>query len=99
MVAYERFKEAFDLLSADEQRAVLQAVETSSRPSDVVAIVMAIDRTRGRRFSDRATDARRRVLVGARVPRELADKVKLAAQEKGVSVYRFVLDTISDAVR
>ncbi len=99
MVSVERFKEAFDQLSADEKRAVQQAATTSLRPSDVFDVVMAIDRTRARRSSDRATDAKRRVLVGARVPRELGDKVKLAAQEKDVSVYRFVLDTISEAVR
>ncbi len=51
MVSVERIQEAFDQLSADEQRAILQAYETSNKSSDVAAIVMAIDRARGRRFS------------------------------------------------
>ncbi len=99
MTAFERFKEAYDCLSADEQRAVMRAVHTSANPQDVVNIVLAIDRARGRRASDRATDRRRRVLVGARVPRSLAEKVRLAARKKGVSEYRFVLDLLENAVR
>ncbi len=97
MDAFERFRTAYGCLSADEKRAVCRAMKTS-RVSDVAAIVAAMDRSRRRKASDRATDRRRRVLVGARVPRELAEQVRRAAQARGVSVYRFIVDIIREAV-
>lgn len=40
------------------------------------------------------SDRERRVLVGARVPREEALAIELAARERGVSVYRFVREAL-----
>lgn len=56
----------------------------------------AVTRYRGSRRAreDAARDARRRVLVGARLDRGTADRVKVAAAARGVSVYRFVRDAI-----
>lgn len=48
----------------------------------------------GKAARDAAADARKRVLVGARLPRETAERVKAAARESGRSVYRFVADAV-----
>lgn len=50
---------------------------------------------RGRKAqADAVRDARRRVLVGARLDRETADRVRAAADARGVSVYRFVREAV-----
>lgn len=41
--------------------------------------------------SDARTDGRRRVLVGARVPRALAERCRQAANREGISLYRWVI--------
>ncbi len=98
MTRSERFNDTLRLLFEDERRAVFHAMHTAVCEEDVEDIVLAMERTRCRRASDRATDARRRVLIGARVPRALAEQVREAARGKGVSVYRFIVDIIKPAV-
>lgn len=54
---------------------------------------------RGRKAqADAVRDARRRVLVGARLDRETAEQVKAAASAKGISIYKFVADAIRTAI-
>ena len=57
---------------------------------------MAVARMRARRKAERdaRTDVRKRVLVGARLPREKGEEVKKCAARTGRSVYRFVCDAI-----
>jgi len=98
MTRSDRFDAALHLLSENEKRAVLHAMHTAVCEEDVEDLVLAMERTRRKRASDRATDSRRRVLVGARVPRALAERVKDAARNKDVSVYRFIVDIIKAAV-
>lgn len=62
-------------------QAVIQAIES---------ICDARQRTLDRRDSDRRTDARRRVLVGARLQRDAAKRCKACAKVQGESLYRFV---------
>ena len=47
-----------------------------------------------KRKADARYEARRRRLVGAQVPVELADQVRKAAQMEGVSVYAFVVSAV-----
>lgn len=42
-----------------------------------------------KRSSDRRTQRERRVLIGATVPLDLADKIRTAAARRGISVYRW----------
>lgn len=51
-------------------------------------------KARRKRRLNAASDKQRRVLVGARVPREEALAIELAAKERGVSTYRFVRDAL-----
>ena len=60
----------------------------------IVAIAAARGRGAQRRTSDRRTDARRRTLVGARLPREQAERCRAAADKLGVSLYRFALEAL-----
>ena len=52
-----------------------------------------------KRASDRRTDAQRRKLVGARMPREMAQRCKACADALGVSLYRFSMDALEEACR
>lgn len=60
-------------------------------------IILAHARTEDRRESDRRTDGRRRVLVGARVPRAAADRYRAAAQAEGLSLYAWVVAALEAA--
>ncbi len=53
---------------------------------------------RARRRAYQAKDNERRTLVGARLPRETAERVKDAARAERVSVYRWVSDAIDRAL-
>ena len=56
--------------------------------------VAAAGRCMAKRESDRRTDHKRRVLVGARVPRALAEKCRAAAEAEGLSLYAWVMRTL-----
>lgn len=108
---YRRIVEALDRLPAEERRAAKRALlrlggdglagrGTVPKVRAVEAagdIIRAAARGHGKRASDRETDRRRRVLVGARVPREQATRYQDAAAGAGVSLYRWVLDALNDA--
>lgn len=95
-----RYKRGLEAMSAEEREAVAVALEGALRPAGkdwmglVTNIVAARGRAMARRDSDKRTDAKRRVLVGAHVPRGLAERVRAAAAAKGVSQYRFLVDGI-----
>lgn len=106
-----RLMVAIDRLPADERRAAKRALlrlgkdglagrGTVPRVRAVEAageIIRAAARGHGKRASDRETDHRRRVLVGARVPRAQATRYQDAAAGAGVSLYRWVMDALNDA--
>lgn len=94
------FQAGIEAMSADERAALKAAMEQAREDEDwemlelIVGIASALGRSLARRDSDKRTDAKRRVLVGAHVPRGLAERVKAAAAAKGVSQYRFLVDGI-----
>lgn len=45
---------------------------------------------------DAARDREARVLVGARIPREMAAAIKRRAEEEGISVYRWCYDALEN---
>ena len=60
----------------------------------VMALANARAQTQQKRVSDRRTDRQRRTLVGARIPREEAERIQEIAQQTDRSVYRLVLDAL-----
>lgn len=85
-------------LPADERKAVTSAAVAFSVPQiprrtalrKLERIVYSIHRTEERRKSDRETDRRRRLLVGARVPRDLGEKYREMAAARGMSLNKWV---------
>lgn len=76
--------------------AAMRALEQPNLKQGEVAelietLIIAGSRAVGKRLSDRRTDKNRRTLVGARVPRDLADQCKAEAERRGMSVYRWVV--------
>lgn len=65
-----------------------QAIDAAS------SIIIADARAATKRRLDRRQDARRRTLVGARLPRAEADQYKRIAAEQGVSLYRWIHDAL-----
>jgi len=85
----EKLKEGLMLFSKEERDVLMGA------PVDLVGRLSMARRRAWRRYlSDARTDPERRVLVGARVPRALYDRVKACAAARGVSLYRLVIDTL-----
>ena len=99
-----KFTQIVQRLPADERRAIRKALEEvdtmearearNFAEKHIIGIAIAIERTNRRRTSDRRTDRERRVLVGARVPRERHEAYTRAAKASGRSLYRFVLDAL-----
>lgn len=87
-------KHAIDRLLT--QAGELRDPEEHRRMTDaVMAMIKACGRTAGRRASDQDTDHRRRILVGARVPRETAAAYRAVAEASGRSMYAFVCDALA----
>ena len=88
-------REGFRLFSAEE-RLVLELAVEREEPIDKLVMDLCFARRRAaqRAASDRETDHLRRLLVGARIPRPLAEKYRAAAKTSGRSLYRFVLDAL-----
>lgn len=87
-------------LSAEERRSALLAVKVYGETAvDIlVPVLNAGKRTRMRRRSDKQTDGRRRVLVGARVPRVFAQACRKEANKRGVSLYAWVVMALREAL-
>lgn len=85
------------------QKAFHQLYENAMLSGDIDAadqlelLLEYFGRVESKRESDRRTDARRRRTVGARVPVALYERVSACAQERGVSLYRFVVDALERA--
>ena len=60
-------------------------------------LAVAMRRFKQREASDTITDRNRRTLVGAHVPRYIAEEYKELAAEKGVSLHQWVLDALYTA--
>lgn len=95
-------------MTADEQQAFDAAVKIIERlPSFVCERRLALEamevlaaskqRAYARHCSDRQTDRKRRKLIGAKLPIEVAEEIELLAELQGISVYRFVVDALEAA--
>ena len=81
-------------MSAHEREALRRAMQAAQEDPAMLSRITAIAAARGeavrKRASDRRTDAARRTLVGARVPRE-------AAMAQGISLYAWVCKALEQA--
>lgn len=88
------------LLTREERKTILVMAE--SRDPAVRRMAMRqtvyLARLHRRRDQDHERDRRTRVLIGARLPRDVAARVESAAMLRGVSVYRWVSDAIIAAL-
>lgn len=93
--------EGFSLLSAEEKTVVMLALDNrSSTVKDLVYnLCYARRRAAMRSASDRETDRDRRILVGARLNRPLAEKYRACARDHGLSLYRFVCNALEREYR
>lgn len=67
------------------------------RALDALSLVIrASARGTHKRAKDRANDAAARTLVGARIPRETADRYREAAAAEGISLYRWVCTALEN---
>lgn len=80
--------EGFLLFSAQEREVLIDALADGQRDL-VTALILARRRTQQRRDSDSETDLNRRLLVGARLPRQAAERYRECAREHGLSLYQF----------
>lgn len=93
---------ARDKLPAPERRAADHAIaliqrrrpSTNTALSAIGMVIRASARGHGKHPQDRANDAARRVLVGARIPRETAEIYRADADRLGISLYRWVCDAL-----
>jgi len=88
------YKLGWEDMSADEKRALRHALNVAHDPESVIGIVLARARTLRRQESDRVRDPERRILVGARVPRDFHDRCMTCAYASQKSLYRFVYDAL-----
>ena len=100
----ERFRAGAETLPTIERAAMYSAMVAArglKRKKDrdfMLAKITGILAARGRFIqksaSDRRTDAARRRLVGARLPKDQAERCRACAALKGVSLYRFTVDAL-----
>lgn len=93
-------RKAWQAVPREERAMLVRAIRAAlagRRGSTLDALdCFAVARYRRTRKAqaDAVRDTRQRVLVGARLDRETADRVRAAADARGVSVYRFVREAI-----
>lgn len=86
----EAISEGFKLFSAGEREALLDLMDGSVGLSQGLrALMLARRRDYAKALSDSETDRSRRLLVGARLPRETAERYRQCAREHGQSLYAF----------
>ena len=100
MEKWEEFRENLMLFSADERAVLLAAMKAGQvKPGFLVRLAAARRRTCQRAGSDAVTDLGRRILVGARLPRVIAEQYRACAQAQGISLYRFVSNALEREYR
>lgn len=89
------FEQLLEGFSADERAVLLGAMQAGQvPPAFLVRLAAARQRTSARSESDAKTDHARRVLVGARLPRQTAERYRECASAHGLSLYRFVANAL-----
>ena len=95
MTISEQFKGDFCLFSADEKVVILGALAAQDAPVTFLErLAAARRRTSQRADSDAITDAKRRLTVGVRLPRELVEQYQACATAHGLSMYRFTCNAL-----
>ena len=90
-----QFKADLALFSADERVVILGTLAAGEAPvAFLERLAAARRRTAQRADSDTVTDLSRRLLVGARLPRALAERYRACAHANGLSLYRFVCNAL-----
>ena len=97
----KELKEGYWLFSAQEREVILAGLEEGdAKVADFTRrLLLARRRTEQRARSDARTGARRRVLVGAQVPREAGQRYRQCAEGEGISLYRFVCNALEREYR
>ena len=89
------FEQLLGAFSADERAVLLGAVGHGQvPPAFLVRLAAARQRASSRSESDAKTDHARRILVGARLPRQTAERYRECAAAHGLSLYRFVANAL-----
>lgn len=101
------YPETLQALPQAERRAISNALDTAanlSSPAERQAILQAITgvvaarrREQLQRESNRRTERTRRHLIGAHVPLDLYQRCTQAAEDEGVSMYRWVTSALECA--
>ena len=100
MKELERLKEGLALFPAGERAALMEAMRAGQiAPPALVRLAAARRRTVRKARSDAQTDSARRILVGARVPRERAEQYRECAAVHGLSLYRFIYNALEREYR
>lgn len=90
--------EGFSLFSAEEREVLIDALAAGQR-GFVSSLVLARRRAYLRSCSDAETDVKRRLLVGARLPRETAERYRECARSHGLSLYSFACSALEREYR
>ena len=83
-----------------ERKIILRQLERTPAAGRDAAVQMALacmkaqQRTQVKAAQDAASDADRRTLVGARLPRSVADRVRAQAEKRDISVYRWIQEAV-----
>lgn len=99
MEKHGEFCANLQLFSADERAVLLRWIAEGGSKDLAERLAKARRRTALRQASDAETDQGRRILVGARVPRPLAERYRAAATARGISLYRFVCNALEREYR
>lgn len=88
-------------LPRDAQQAAIDLLVKlpGSQKHDLLSVLVAARRHEQRRTSDRYTDGVRRLTIGARLPRETAERYRAAAKAKGLSLYSWVWQACEEKYR
>lgn len=77
------------LFSPEEQAVLLRALDAGQHE-----FVSELLRARRRYAQKQESDVGSRLLVGARVPRQTAERYRQCARQRGISLYRFVCNAL-----
>lgn len=86
----------------EERKAALLLMKHADYPEEVEAVALLLEsgrRRRQRRNSDAKTDHERRLLVGPRLPREIAEQYRAAAEARHLSLYSWAAQALAAQYR
>ena len=98
----EAMQRGLQAMTPGERKAVAAAIRATATaglgPWPVSNIVIARGRAARKKQTDKRGDAKRRVLIGARLPRSIADRCSAAAAAADQSLYAWTRSAILDAL-